>query len=504
MAQVQTPSRAWTWGAVVLLFVYWFARLHHLLTLPIFLDEASHITRAQWVWEGKPFYLLETGKALAPYLAALFWPFTAAPFIGRFVVVLIGIVGIASAYAVGRELHSRQAGLLTMTLWIICPQLIFFERMALVDTTISSMAMLALWLALCMLRRPRMRTAILCGGALALCVFAKTTGVVFLPIPILVALLIKLPTPWLTRARQIGVAYVVAALLLVGPFLYVESVNADPTGLAYGLTTTRTDNLLERVQANAAKVWAAEQVYYTKPMLWVILVAGVFALFYATRPALVLLALIAALLAAIIAAAASLWLRYASPAAPFILLLAAIGLLTFVAELRKLRLPRLVYALPWLIATIWGALAGIPFHLTAYSNPTQLPLPDGDVVEYIQWIPSGYGIQDAARYLQQFATTPITVVGTAVNCNAARLYLPLDTPIKMICPDLDWGGGNWNVVAEIQQLADADGSVYVLGEDVPIVREDQLPERHTIIKEFNRPAGRFTVKLYRVSGPSSP
>src|SRR5689334_7234926 len=105
------------WVAVLFLFIYWLSRTHNLLVLPTFLDEASHLTRAQWVWQGRPLYLLETGKALAPYLAALFWPFTAPIFIGRYVVILLGAIGLASVYAVGRELHSRQAGLLAMALW---------------------------------------------------------------------------------------------------------------------------------------------------------------------------------------------------------------------------------------------------------------------------------------------------------------------------------------------------------------------------------------------------
>src|SRR5215468_1255312 len=103
------PSRFF-WIAVGLLLVFWISRVHNLLALPLFLDESSHLTRSQWVWQGRPLYLLETGKMLAPYLAALFWPFSAAPFIGRYVVVMLGSIGIASAYGVGRELHSRSAG----------------------------------------------------------------------------------------------------------------------------------------------------------------------------------------------------------------------------------------------------------------------------------------------------------------------------------------------------------------------------------------------------------
>jgi len=504
MHRLTVRARAWSWGAVLCLLIFWISRTHNLLVLPTFLDEASHITRAQWVWQGRPFYLLETGKALAPYLAALFWPFTAPMFIGRYVVVLLGAIGLAAVYAVGRELHSRQAGLLAMALWLAAPEMIFFERMALVDTTVSSMAMLTLWLAIRMIRSGRIRTAVLCGVGLALCVLAKTTGLVFFPIPVLVVVLVSARTHWLVRARQALIAYIVAAVLLAGPLLYVLSVAADPLGLSNGVVTTKTATFAERVLDNAAKLRDAEFVYYTKPMLWVMLAAASFALTFKIRTSLLLLALVLAPLLAIILAAASLWLRYASPAAPFMLLLSAIGMLTIVQQLQRFRNRRFIRALPWLIAAAFALLVGLPFLLTAYRDPTQLPLPEGDVVEYIQWIPSGYGIREAAQYLQQeFGTQPITVIGTAVNCHGARLYMPPDTPIKFICPDLDWGQYNWNVIDMIRERADQDGQVYVLGEDVPIVPEHLLPRPFTILKEFQRPGASYTVKLYRVDRDTS-
>ncbi len=504
MPQANHHARAWTWGAVLLLLIFWVSRLHNLLALPIFLDEASHITRAQWVWEGRPLYLLETGKALAPYLAAVFWPFAGAPFIGRFVVVLVGAIGLASVYAVGRELHSRQAGVLAMALWIIAPQLMFFERMALVDTTISSMAMLTLWLAIRMLRSGRERWAILCGVGLALCVFAKTTGIVFFPIPVLVALLVKMRMGWRERINLIVIAYVTAAVLLIGPILYIRSAYADPTGVAYGLTSVDSQDLVQRVQANAAQVWDAEQVYFSRGMLAVVLLAAGFGVSYATRTTLLLLALAVAPLVAVIATAVSLWLRYISPATPFLLLLTAIILLSAADALQRRISPRIAYALPWLVAGAWALLVGIPFHLTAYNNPAELDLPEGDVVEYIQWIPSGFGIREAIHYIQTLDSKPIIVISTAVNCNGARLYLPLDSSVKMICPDLDWGGGNTRAMYEIQDYADLYGQVYVLSEEGRIVYEYELPRPLTVLKEFARPGGSYEVKLYRVKSDSNP
>ncbi|HRE47111.1 MAG TPA: hypothetical protein PLD47_05250, partial [Aggregatilineales bacterium] len=164
-----SPRRA-IWTAAALLFLYWLTRTYALTVFPLFLDEASHLTRAQGVWRGSPFYLLETGKALAPYLAALFYPFSGAVFIGRYAVILLGVLGLAAGYGVGRALHSRGAGILLMALWIGAPHLFFFERMTLVDTTIGAMAMVALWWAIRALRSGRPFAAVLCGAALALTV----------------------------------------------------------------------------------------------------------------------------------------------------------------------------------------------------------------------------------------------------------------------------------------------------------------------------------------------
>src|SRR5438477_11007585 len=95
-------------------------------------------------------------------------------------------------------------------------------------------------------------------------------------------------------------------------------------------------------------------------------------------------------------------------------------------------------------------------------------------------------------------------MGTAVNCNSARLYMPLDTPVKFVCFDLDWGGGNWDQVNKIRVQAEQDGHVYVLGEDYPIVSESQLPMYHRVVESFARPGGHYSVKLYRIDFVEKP
>jgi hypothetical protein len=491
-----------------LLLLFLWTRLHQLLLLPLFLDESSHLTRAQWVWEGQPLFLIQTGKALPMYIAALMNPYAAAPFIGRVVVVLFGMVGCAAAYAVGRELHSRQVGLLTMLLWIICPHLFFFERMALVDTTMSAMAMLALWVAILMVRRYSIPLAVLCGVLLVLTILAKFTGLVYLPIPVAVAVLVGRLT-WWQRARQVLVCYVIAGLLLLPVIGYISGADADPTGQSSGLTSTNFNTLTARLQRNLTRSLETGITYYGIPMLIVVALAAGVALLRKPRRALLILAWIAVPLVVIAATAQTLWLRYFSPLAPFVLLLAAFGAVEFGVLLQRVvvfrrrevepRTATVAFIPGMAMVVLWAFGVGIPFITTAYAAPEHLPLHPNDYREYVRWIPSGYGIRDAAQYLNSTLTQPVTVIGAAVNCNGARLYLPADSLITILCPPLDWSKDNPAVVAQIREVAIMQGQVYVLTEDKapPTVDMRLFPERQEIAV-FARPSGSNTVRLYLI------
>jgi 4-amino-4-deoxy-L-arabinose transferase-like glycosyltransferase len=500
--------RTFHWIAVALIFIFFLTRVYHLLALPFFFDEASHLTRAQNVWLGKPFYLLETGKALAPYLAAAFWPFQGATFLGRYVVVFLGAIGLASAYAVGRELHSRTAGLFIMILWIACPQLFFYERMALVDTTISAMAMLALFLAIRTLRGGKISMAVGCGVALALTVLAKLTGIVYLCIPVLVLLCVPAKQPILRRLRGVFIAYIVLGLILIGPYLYIKSTDSDPTGQQYGLTTTSLDDLSSRMQGNLDRAKQADITYLSVPMLIVIFGAGAYLLTMMPRRAVMLILLAAVLIGAVTFAGESIWLRYVVPSTPFMLLWTAIALTVFMATWKDMARPvQVAFALvPAIVLGLWVFSWGLPFMLTAYTNPAALTLPNCfqcDQTEYVRWIPSGFGIREAVEYIQQNVKTPEVIIGSAVNCNTARLMMPYDSPITFKCYDLNWGGGNFNVIGDMTMQRDLNGHVYVLGENIAIVNEYQFPDPWCVVKRFPRPDSDYFVTLYYIGGDAN-
>src|SRR5258708_3328920 len=302
---------------------------------------------------------------------------------------------------------------------------------------------------------------------------------------------------WKRRVKVVALAYVICGLLLVAPFLYVRSTDEEPTGVKYGLTSTDTTSLAERLQDNSAKLFVAERDYFSDGMLALMALSAIGALVLRPRAALMLLALVAAPLVAVIATAVSFWLRYASPAAPFILLLTALGLAAAVERMRQWHLPPPVALLPWLVIGVWSLAVALPFQLTAYADPSQLPLPPTDRSEYIQWVPSGYGIREAVAYMNAALTTPHTIIVTAANCDGARLYVPYKSPLTLICPGIDWGGQNEAIMQDIQNRANREGSVYVLGENAPMVPESSLPQPLTIVATFPRPGNYYTVKLYQ-------
>jgi hypothetical protein len=456
------------------------------------------------VWEGQPFYLLETGKALAPYLTAALWPYEGVTLLGRIVVVLLGMIGLAAAYAVGRELHSPRVGVLTMVLWIAAPQLFFFERMALVDTTMSAMAMLTIWFAIRMMRDPRWGWAVLCGVGLMLTILAKLTGLTYLPIPVLAAFVGRVA--WRVRIRQAVIALVVFAILAASMFLYLQSIEADPTGQSSGLTSTDTSSLSTRITRNIPTMIEAERTYYGDFMIVVMLAMSVLAVVrYPLRSGLLIAQIV--LPAGVIAATAqALWLRYLSPAAPFLLMLTAIGLVAVGQWIARLiKQPRVWVAVSAVVSLVWIVGVCVPFIATAYRDPAVLPLPAGDRTEYIEWIPGGYGIREAADYLNANVTEPITMIGVAVNCNAARLYLRQDSPVTLLCPSLHWGGDNPQIVTDMQERIARDGVVWVLSEDKnPATVDLRQFDGRVEIAKFGRPTGRNTVRIYRIERTNLP
>jgi 4-amino-4-deoxy-L-arabinose transferase-like glycosyltransferase len=496
--------RLFVFGAALLLILYFVTRLHGLLTLPLFMDEATHITRSQAVWQGHPLDLLLTGKSLGPYFAALFYPFSGAAWIGRYVVVLLGGVGIASTIALGRAIHSRAAGLLAGLLWLLNPYLFFFERMALVDATVAALAALVAFASVRMVQAGRVRDAALAGLAIALCTAAKTTGIVFAALPVAAAVL--LPTRGrLLRARVRGpiITYLVAGALMLAPALYILSQAANVFGVG-ALSSVESASLGERLATNPGIAFGALRAYFGPAFLTLLLTGGALAVVFTIRRGLFLAALAVIPLLALCATATNLYLRYLVIGLPGILAAAAVGLVTFAGWWRgRLRLVRYV---PTLMIAAWALIVALPFAWAAYADPQALPLPPADSNEYLTGWTSGYGLQGAAGWLNAQSAgqgAPVTATALLGSCNTIRLYLTPLAADGFRCPNIWEGDGLAQGRAQIVEDIAHAGDTIVIAEDNGPLPDALLPAPYTPLAQFNRPGGNYTVHVLRVTRPDS-
>jgi hypothetical protein len=155
----------------------------------------------------------------------------------------------------------------------------------------------------------------------------------------------------------------------------------------------------------------------------------------------------------------------------------------------------------WLAVTCvsaWVALWGIPFIVTAYRNPPDLPLPTNDEYEYLTGWTSGYGLREAAQEMLQHPERP-PITALLGSCNTVRLYLPLNSTVKFNCPNVWEGSGLSDARNLVQAQAEQQTTALMLAELNGPVPESVLPTPYREIARYERPGGTYSVLLLEVT-----
>ena len=200
-------------------------RTVNLLGLDPFIDEVAWVDWAvrQFEWSAPRSWLiplLTDGRPpLFVWLTAPIAIFVDNGFLaGRLASALAGAASAVTLYLLGRELATRTTGLVAGVLWALSPYSVFFSRVAADDMLLTLMAILAVWASVRLARRPTVAAGAWCGAALALAVFAKTTGVLLAIAPILALVMLGQRAAWRMYRRPLGAAFV-AGLVLSAPLL---------------------------------------------------------------------------------------------------------------------------------------------------------------------------------------------------------------------------------------------------------------------------------------------
>ena len=168
--------------SVILIIVFFFTRFYHILAMPIFTDEAIYLRWAQIAkndaaWR---FISLTDGKQpLFIWLTMVSMRFIKDPLLaGRLVSVGAGFMTIIGLFFLGRELFKKNkwVGILSGFLYVIFPMALVYDRMALYDSLVGTFAVWGLYIAIFLVRKVSLDTALILGMTIGAAALNKTNG----------------------------------------------------------------------------------------------------------------------------------------------------------------------------------------------------------------------------------------------------------------------------------------------------------------------------------------
>jgi len=247
-------------------------RLYNLTNLPIFADEAIYVRWAQVMRaeETLRFLPLSDGKqplfmwSLIPFLKLFSDPL----FAGRLVSVICGIASIIGVFLAARLLFkSEKVGLIASLIVGISPFVVFFDRMALVDSMLAMFAVWTFYLGVVTAKSLRLDMAMLTGFALGGAFLTKSPALFFAILLPTTIVFVDWPKNFrekvLTFLRYvflIGVALVIALglanILRLGPnFHLLSSRNYDYVYPFSHVLRSFTNPLFAHLNASLNYLW---------------------------------------------------------------------------------------------------------------------------------------------------------------------------------------------------------------------------------------------------------
>ena len=265
---------------VALIACYFLLRLPNLTLQPIFADEAIYVRWAQ-VMRAEPtlrFLPLSDGKTplFMWSIIPLFKVFDDPLFAGRFLSVVSGFATLVGVMLLGWKVFGKRTALWAGLLYTITPYIVFFDRMALVDSMLSAFTVWALYFAIWLAQAVRLDLGMILGFILGGAWLTKTPAVVnllLLPTSLLAFKRLKRDKYNLLRlfifwGVAIFIALVMYNSLRLGPnFHLLSSRNADYIFSPLELAGRPLDPFIPHLRDIAD--------WFPKLLSWPVLIVGV-------------------------------------------------------------------------------------------------------------------------------------------------------------------------------------------------------------------------------------
>lgn len=471
-------------ASCIILVILWYLilRLPNLTLQPIFADEAIYIRWAQ-IMRAEPtlrFLPLSDGKTplFMWMLMPMFKIFPDPLFAGRFLSVMAGLGTVFAGIFLGWKFFNIRVGLLTALFLAVTPFIVFFDRMALVDSMLSAFTLWSLAVALLLLEYPRIDLAILLGYLLGGGVLTKTPG--FLNVFWLPVTIIKLTSRpkrqiWLKIIGLWGVAVFIMlslyGILKLGPgFSNLSARNQDYIFSPLLILHRPWDPLIPHLRDLAD--WLPKLL---TPTILLLISVGVLMtiikpnkiklviLLWSILPLLVQLMLLKTFTA-----------RYILPSIPPLLCLAAIALESFLKKTSSV-------FWKWLVVILLVSLLPIRMDYQLITDPQKANLPKEERRGYFEDWTAGFGFKEIADYLGNESRKGEVIVGTegyfGTLPDGLAIYLDKNRKVVIV-------GGGSTVSAGLRQLANQKNTFYVANKS-----RFKLESNLELVKEFPKAVG---------------
>lgn len=411
---------------------------------------------------------------------------------GRFVSVLSAIITSIGLYFLGRKLFGEKVGIITVLLYIVLPFALVYDRLALMDSLVSSFAVWSLYLAVHLAEKPRLDISLLLGIAAGLGMLTKSNALfalILLPVSLLVF-------RW--KEKQVGkrllkwasgillsifIAQCMYQLLRLSPWFYIIEQKNHVFILSFGEFFNNPFNYFIH---NLEGMVGMLTQYVTPPILIVILGGMIYGI-YRRNPKIVLLIL---------------WFFV-----PF-LVLAGFGKIIFPRFMLFMVMPLLIiggyltgeavkfaYSInKWLLAVLLlFFLYPVIVSTTLIVNPADAAIPHVDRNQLFDDWPSGYGVKDVISFLQNKAQEGKIVVGTegtfGLNPTVYEIYMGTNPNVEI--------HGYWPVNEVPEELLEASKYyptflIFKEKQDIP----SQWPLK--LIASYRRGKGTTHLLFYQV------
>lgn len=399
----------------IIFLLYFLLQLHNLTLLPVFNDEAGYL---DWGWiethyPGELYFSLYDAKQpLLMWLFGISQSLLPDPlFAGRLVSVLIGSLALLGIYKIGTSFFTRKTAILASLLYIFIPIFVFYDRQALMESSIAAAGIWSIYYTLRFLYDPTRKYAVIIGVLYGIGFFIKSSILLFIFSNALITLLFLLKSK--NKGKIFRLSFLIFLAVLTTDFLLLINPQFWQTLHLNGRFTLSFKEILgfpllnwwKNILTNLEIIF-----FYITPIVFLSSILGAIIVMRRKeqKQKLILLSLLLPILLQTLMAR-FLSQRYLVSYLPVITIFAALPLqLIHKNNFMKILISALLIVAPLAVALIQIINPLMYFSLmdsvTRYS----------DKGVYVSNVTSGYGLDEVIAKLKSFNKDKV-LVGTAIN-----------------------------------------------------------------------------------------